>query len=527
MDSPARSSAPTRWERRRWLTFLLAFVTILAPMVLWALASPIGSIPDEPSHAIRAAAVARGELVSVPWPENPSLTEATVPENIANAHQLVCFAFDGELTADCQAGLRDRDEDLVTTGSSAGLNSPAFYAIVGWPSLVVTGDAAFYAMRIAGAAVCALALAVMVMQLTLLPRWRWAMVGAIVGVTPMVLYLSGSLNPNGLEVAAAGGLFATLLAMTRGTATGRRLWEQAGLALVTASLLMTTRSISLLWVLLIVVAAIFLGNRPRVAALLKSPPGLALLVGAAVVGLVTVAWYLQPPALAGSAPASLGIVSYLFAAGYTFIQSIDWVFGMIGFFGWVDTPAPSATIIAWSAALLLLLSASVVWGRRRTTVAVWGLLVVCLVVPVLTTLSVYAQYGYIWQGRYMLAMLLCLVIVAGLALDDAGVGIGADRRIARFVVGGFVLLAIGHLFAFVMTLRRYAVGIDGDFGRFVFDPSWEPPIGWRPLSVALLLVLVVAVWLSRKLFLGAPDHRAVEPSADRLDDQPSRTTEKS
>lgn len=527
MDSPARPSAPVRQEQRRWLTFLLAFVLILAPMALWALASPIGSIPDEPSHAIRAAAVARGQVASVPWPENPSLTEATVPENIANAHQLVCFAFDGEVTADCQEALRDRSESLVTTGSSAGLNSPAFYAIVGWPSLLVTGDAAFYAMRLAGAAVCAFALAVMFMQLTLLPRWRWAVVGAIVGVTPMVLYLGGSLNPNGLEVAAAGGLFATLLAMTRGDARGLLLWEQSVLALVTAGLLMTTRSISLLWVLIIVVVAIFLGQRARVLSLLKSPPGLVLLGGSVLIGLATVAWYLQPPALAGSAPTSLGLVSYLFAAGYTFIQSIDWVFGMIGFFGWVDTPAPSATIMAWVAALLLLLSAAVVWGRRRTTVAVWGLLGICLIVPVLTTLSVYAQYGYIWQGRYMLAMFVCLLIVAGLALDDAGMA--ADPRLARFVVGGFVLLAIGHLFAFVMTLRRYAVGIDGDFGRFVFDPSWEPPIGWRPLSIALVIVLILGVWSARRLFRAAPGAITARPEPILTDptDQRSRTTEKS
>lgn len=526
MDSPAHSLAPNRWERRRWLTFLLAFVTVLAPMGLWALASPIGSVPDEPSHAIRAAAVARGQIASIPWPENPSLTEATVPENIANAHQLVCFAFDGELTADCQEALRDRSEALVTTGTSAGLNSPAFYAIVGWPSLFVSGDAAFYAMRLAGALVCAFSLAVMIMQLTLLPRWRWAVVGAVVGVTPMVLYLGGSLNPNGLEVAAAGGLFATLLAMTRSRSAGLVLWEQAVLGLVTASLLMTTRSISLLWVLIIVVVAIFLGRRERVVRLLKSPPGLVLLIGSVAVGLATVAWYLQPPALAGTTPSSLGIVSYLFAAGYTFIQSIDWVFGMIGFFGWVDTPAPSATIMAWVSALLLLLSASVVWGRRRTTVAVWALLTVCIVVPIITTLSVYAQYGYIWQGRYMLAMFLCLLVVAGLALDDAG--FVADRRMTRFVGGGFVLLALGHLFAFIMTLRRYAVGIDGDFGRFVFDPSWEPPIGWRPLSLALVVVLIVAVWLARRLFIAAPHSDILDPAVRAVTvDQGSTTTEKS
>jgi len=509
MAAPAPTVGPTRWERRRWLTFLIAFLAVLAPMSLWALASPIGSVPDEPSHAIRAAAVARGEFASIPWPENPGLAEATVPENIANAHALACFAFKSETTtADCQYPIRDRSEKLVTTGSSAGANSPLFYAIVGWPSLLVDGDAVFYAMRLAGAVVSALALAAMFMQLTLLPRWRWAVTGAVVGITPMVLYLGGSINPNGVEVAAAGGLFATLVAMTRGTARGRLLWEQAIIALVTAILLMSTRSISLLWVAIILGVAIFLGTRGRTFQLLRSPQGITLLIATAAIGLATVAWYLNPPALEGEPASSVGLVSYAFAAGSILLRSFDWVLGMIGLFGWVDTPAPSATVFAWSTALVAMLGVSVVWGRRRTTMASWALIVVCLLVPAAVTISVYAQYGYIWQGRYMLAMLICLLICAGLALDDASRE--ADRLTTRLITGGFAALAIGHLFAFVFAMQRFAVGSAIDFGEFFFAPKWQPPLGWQTLAMLFALVLVVDVLLARRLFRAAP---TAEPAA--------------
>jgi hypothetical protein len=520
MAVPTLPDTTTRWERRRWLTLLIAFVAVLAPMALWALASPIGSIPDEPSHAIRAAAVARGQFVSEPWVKNPALAEATVPENIANAHDLVCFAFDPEKTADCQDAVRDRDQDLVTTGNSAGLNSPVFYALVGWPSLFLHGDAAFYGMRLAGAVLSALAVAIMVMQLTLLARFRWAVVGGVVAITPMVLYLGGSINPNGLEAAAAGGLFATLLATFRGVQLGRRLWEQAGLALLTASFLLTGRSISLLWVLVIAVVAMLLGSRQRTLELLRKPAAWALIAGLAAVGLLTVLWYVFPPVYGTETePGNPGVIGLAFVFVFTLLQTVDFLFGMIGLFGWVDTSAPSLTVAVWVAAILLMLATSVIWGRAGSRWAVWVLLAVTVLVPPITQIGVYAQSGFIWQGRYMLAILVCLLIAAGLALDDAG--IGADAKLSRFVTGGYVLLAAGQLLAFFMVLRRYIVGADGSLSAMLFDDGWEPPFGWNSLVVLFALVMIVWVLLARRLFRAAPivepSHAVEQDSRPRLD----------
>ena len=55
----------------RWRTFGVAFLAIFLPMLLWALASPLMSVPDEPSHAIRAAAVVRGEVANGPGRRTP------------------------------------------------------------------------------------------------------------------------------------------------------------------------------------------------------------------------------------------------------------------------------------------------------------------------------------------------------------------------------------------------------------------------------------------------------------------------
>ncbi|MGG7509609.1 DUF2142 domain-containing protein [Plantibacter sp. YIM 135249] len=489
--------------RRRWLTFLVTFFAVLAPMVLWAFAVPLASAPDEASHLIRAAAVARGQIVSERLDSSPTLTRAEIPENIANALGLTCFAFKSDIDASCQAETRNTSDDLVITGGTAGLNSPVYYAAVGLPSLFLGGDAAYYGMRIMSAVLSAFAFAVLVMQLSLMRRSRWAFVGAIVGITPMALYLGGVVNPNGVEVASAGALLVTMLAMSRGTFTGRRLLEQAALALVSAVLLMSTRSISLLWLLLIALLAIFLGNRDRVLSLLRSPAGWLLLGGTGLAAIATVVWYLNPPALAGGSSSNVSLVGYAFAALATLVHSFDYIAGMIGLFGWVDTPAPSMTNAVWMAAILGLIVVALVWGRRRTGATVWAMIAVCLFVPVVTQLSLYAQYGYVWQGRYMLAMLLCLLILAGVALDDAGIGITVGRT--RLVTSLFVLLAIGHVFAFVTALWRYVAGLDADIGQFVFDGAWQPPLGWKALAALFVVTVGIGFWLARRSFILACD----------------------
>lgn len=522
MTVPTEPPPVSPWQGRRWLTFLIAFVALLAPMVLWALASPLMSVPDEPSHAIRAAAVARGEVTVTPWASNPALAAAVVPENIANGHELICFAFKTDKTADCQAAVRNTDERLVTTGTSAGLNSPVYYALVGWPSLFLGGDAAFFGMRIVNAILCAAALAVMIMQLTLLPRWRWAMVGAVVGITPMVVYLGGSINPNGLEVAAAGALFATVLATFRGTQRGRLLWEQCGLALATTALLISTRSISLLWVVIATVVGLLLGNRERIRELFRTPATWVLIAAIALISGLTTLWYVNPPVLGseGTPNAAPDPIGLTYAFLFTLWRSADWVFGMIGFFGWVDTAAPAVTIAAWITPMLAIVVASLIWGRKHTKWAVWVLLAVVVLVPGFTQLGVYTEYGFIWQGRYMLAMLLCLLVVAGLSLDDAE--LRTDFRSVRLITTAFALLWLGHALAFMMTLRRYIVGSDGDLATMLFGSGWEPPFGWKTLTVLFALTVAAGCFLARMLFVRAPGAESGPGSAASIETGPTR-----
>ena len=135
----------------RWGVLASAFFLLLAPMLIWALASPLGSVPDEPSHAIRAAAVVRGEPVSQQWAEHPSLAIAEVPRYVAQLQDRTCFAFHPRLSAACVTLPAGDPNEIVLTGTSAGNNGPLFYAIVGLPTLFLSGDVALYAMRFVNA----------------------------------------------------------------------------------------------------------------------------------------------------------------------------------------------------------------------------------------------------------------------------------------------------------------------------------------------------------------------------------------
>ena len=90
--------SPAILDRERpvwWISFLV--LSLVGGV--WALASPLMSIPDEPAHAIKAAAMWRGELrgyvIDLP-PGNvagvPSQVVDKVPEEYAQLHdEPECF----------------------------------------------------------------------------------------------------------------------------------------------------------------------------------------------------------------------------------------------------------------------------------------------------------------------------------------------------------------------------------------------------------------------------------------------------
>ena len=406
---------------RRWHAFFISFVLLFGLGAVWALATPLMGVPDEPAHVIRAASVVRGDIIPRQSSGDPYMSDVDVPEWAAAAHALTCFAFDPGIPASCQPPAED-DDAITVARTSAGLNSPVYYAIVGLPSLVLDGPSALYAMRLVNVALTAALLAIAFMGLSQLPRARWSYVALASAITPMALFLAGGTNPNSIEFASAAALFATLLAVVRTPSPGWLLWERAAVVVVTAGLLVNTRSISLLWLAIIVVAAIALARRDVLAPLLKRPATWVTVGLAGLIAALTLAWFIRPqpeiPAVDVPVYPLIG-GNFVLGAQIMLDRTLEFATGWIGLFGWIDTPSPSLSVLIWCTVIVGLVAAAALFGRGATRVVALLLVVAAIALPVVIQGILLADYGIIWQGRYMMAIYLCMMIAVGLALDDA------------------------------------------------------------------------------------------------------------
>lgn len=474
--TPNQQSATSRWQ-----PFWFSFALLALMSILWALASPLISVPDESAHAIRAAAVVRGDFVGSRSETFPAQIGVSVPRYVEHTRELACFAFDPRIGAACQKDVTGNPDAIVTTATSAGVNSPVFYTLVGLPTLLWSGDAALYGMRVVNAVLCSALLGLMVMSLKQLSSSRWTMFAVAVTVTPMMLFLMGSINPNALELAAAGALFAALGLLLSRTSPGKLLWERALIVVVCALFLSNTRSISLLWVILAAGGAFMLARAEIMRDLLKRPAIWFAVVASAAAALFALWWYSRPQFT--SPPEPLPGVGMSARLGFEIMidKTFDSVQGIIGMFGWLDRPAPTVVYQIWTVAIGILVVAALAVARSRDRRPVILFAVAMVFVPAIAQAAIVTDLGIIWQGRYMLAIFACLVIASGIALDQRfphAFPVPASRLYA-VALGA---LAFGHLATFVWVLRRYVIGA-GSWVNMVRDATWQPPLTWIGLTI--------------------------------------------
>ena len=131
-----------------------------------------------------------------------------------------------------------------------------------------------------------------------------------------------------------------------------------------------------------------------------------------------------------------------------------------------------------------------------------------LAIPPILQSQVITDLGYIWQGRYLLPVIVPMLLAAGVALRSRDL---PDSPYARRLAGWVIGLSIAaHTTVFANALRRYGVGIfdEANWGDMFGAAKWEPPLGWLALTAAYLAVLAVAgVLFHRHLFAEALQSR--------------------
>ena len=502
-----------------WRPLLLVWLALSVLSGLWSIATPISAAPDEPAHFIKAASVVRGQFIGK---SSPAGSVVQVPEYIARTQAVTCFAFHPEVTAACSPADPSPGDAIVDATTTAGLYNPVYYVLTGWPSLLFHDATGLYAMRIVSDILSSLFLAIGAVQLLSLRRRMLPLLGFAVAVTPMMLFLDGSENPNSLEAAAALATFVTMYMVVRHH-DPRLLPARAMAVLVTAGIGVTMRGLSPLWIAIALFAPLTLLRADTAKDLVRSKwvwVTTAVLAAAAAFAIV---WILATNSL-GSAFVADGNAAVpgtgaTPAAGFAVILfgTFDYAKGLVGVFGWLDTPSPLAVFFAWAGffGALFLVSVAVTRGRSRAMVlSAVGALVV--LPPVLQAVYIH-NGGIIWQGRYGLPLFVCVVLTMALLTSEQlpELAVGTARALAITVATAWTL---SQFYAFATALRRYAVGLTGSLGAFLRDPSWSPPLGVLP---SLVLFGVVAGVCGAALVLTStartsaptPTERTPQPAA--------------
>ncbi|WP_306232649.1 DUF2142 domain-containing protein [Agrococcus beijingensis] len=476
---------------RRWRTFLVTTLLMWMLTALWSQATPLMSVTDEPSHTIRAAAAARGEIVGeVGALSDRGLIDFQVPQGIADANQLTCTAWQSNTAADCQPDVADPVEPLADGPSSAGVNLPTYYVVVGWPSLLVGGEAGMWLMRLWSALLFAALVGIAAMQLRTLPQHRWALTGLAVGAIPTAVYIGGSLNPNGLEWAGAAALFATLLALGRTTSTNRELLERGAMVAVSAVLLVSARGVTPLWVALALVAALLAARSDILMGLVRRWQLWAAVGAAALLMGLSALWILRPPdyGIEGLPSDGRGESAIVGARLAWERMPLHWD-QLVNWYGWQDTEGPAFSRLVLLTVLIGFALTGVALARRGLRVAAAMLVVAFVIVPIALSALLITDAGYIWLGRYMLAVVPLITITTGVALDERGVGASPIGETLRWWLLGTV--GAVQVVSYIYILRRFSVGQDDSLVSMLLRPEWQPALMTIP-SIGLTAIVVAA-----------------------------------
>lgn len=467
---------------------------------LWALASPLMSVPDEPAHAIKAAAVARGQLSADAHGKQGDPAVVKVPAYFAELGAQTCTAFKPDLTAACAPQIDPANRAAATAATTAGNYNPFYYLLVGLPSRLLAGAPALYAMRIASGLMSAVFMTMAFVAATRLRRSEWPVVASVVALTPMVLFLSGSINPSSLEIVTTAAFFLNLCVVFdnfKSLAAVRAPMVAVG---ISGAVLANTRALSLIWLAASFVAALIIFGWRPLAAVVRDKLGIAMTVLTGLGCAAGLAWLVLADSfksLGGTPSTTTPDQAFAMMLDRTF----DYVNGYVGIVGWLDTPAPQGVQIFWHLALAAILLGGLTCRPVRARWAILLVLLAVIILPPILQSQVVEELGYIWQGRYLLALVVLLVTICGVALRSQSFRHSPTARsLGRWILGAAVA---AHLYMFVYALRRFTVGLVPDHTNWteMWEPMWQPPLTWQVLAALYLVTLCFgAVLVYRHLF---------------------------
>ncbi|MFJ9840610.1 DUF2142 domain-containing protein [Kitasatospora sp. NPDC101155] len=488
MSRSGRSSRPL--FRRTWWTAFIGFFLLCAG---WALAAPYDASPDEAQHIIRAAGVARGEFA--PKPEAAGGGTGAYQHIPVSLVRDNCWAFHPDKSAAC-AKAPGGDEHVEKVATRAGRYNPVFYAVVGWPLALWPNWLGVTLARLISAGLVSALLACAAHSMVAWTRHRIAAAGVLAAVTPITAHLAGSVNPNGVEIAAGLALIAALIPtmLEPEQPLRRAAMVQIGIA---GSVLMTVRALGPLWCAAIIGIMLVPATRERLRALLRFRPtwwaAAALFVTGAAGALWTVVMKASELAPVG-APPELTLAQGL--RHEVIVRWPNYFTELIGVPSWLDTYLPNTAYDAWYLALGSLILPAFAFGRWSDRWRLFLFFIVPFGVISLSDAIGAHKYGFGAQGRYLLPVAIGVPVLAAYLLGRRDV---LDRaRSARLVRTIAVVVLPLQLAFLAYTMIRWQAGVGTSLTYTPLNPlagTWHPPAGSATaLLTAVAGCVVLGFW---------------------------------
>lgn len=451
----------------------------------WAIANPPFAAPDEWAHYLRAIGLSEGHLLGRPARYEPP---GTSPAQIRWLDYAARSVYVPRGLAPDSAGCnvtQPRESAACLNHASIPAAGPRVDSVGNYqpfpyvaPALLVrlgnSWRSADHWARV-GAALLPLACLAWAAFL-LLDAGGAALAGLAIGVTPMTLFVSSTVQPSGLEIASAV-LFAVALIRLddHGDAAG---WFAVG---ASGLLLALSRSPGPVWIVLLLCLALILMGPRRLGARFRAGGIAAKLAVAATAGGIILNRIWEG---VWGAPVTVSLRPFPQSVIDSAQQLPRVLHEEVGVFDYLEWHLPAEFYWGWFAAIALLVVLALLAGETRERVAVLASLVLAAVVPIALYALVTRHTGFGIQGRHVLPIGAALPIIAGAVVARRRHRLPRGALLAVRVL--LPMAAAGQMFAWLDNSHRQAVGVGGR-DLFPLGAQWAPPLGWWPwIAVALV-----------------------------------------
>lgn len=471
----------------RWRLIVLVPVFAMVALIAWAIASPVGSSPDDDYH-LASIWCAQGARVGLCEQVPGQPKKRVVPSGVADT---LCNRTFPEQDKRCAIGAKP-PAPMVTThrGNFGGTYPPIYYTFM---SVFASAHYAVSAIviRVVNALLFVGITSLLYFLLTPTRRrtlvWMWA-----VAIVPLAAFLLASDNPSAWAVISGGTLLLALVGYFE--SQGWRSAALGGLAAVSAVMGAGARADAAVYAVISVGLALILAGRKTRRFWLKTILPAGIVVVAFLLYVASGQSGVASGGLTGShTPSGLSTGGLLWN-NLLQVPSL-WV-GSLGTWGlgWLDTPMPAVVFVGCIGAFGAATFTGLLSSSTRKLVTVGVVLAALIAIPSWVLFQSDATVGQEVQPRYLLPL---LIVFGGAALLEVPPRPIVFSRLQVAVMS--LVISVANSVALHVNMRRYISGLsvsDWDLNHYV-RWWWHIPISpmlvWAIGSAAFAIAVVLAL----------------------------------